>query len=53
MKQTLSITLSVVVDTDLTDALDIAECIDFNVTGDGQNVVVKDVDVDVADTFLI
>lgn len=53
MKQTLSITLSVVVDTDLTDALSIAECIDFNVTGDGQNVVVKDVDVDVADTFLI
>jgi len=53
MTKVLSITLSVEVDTDLTNALDIAECIDFNVTGDGQNVVVRNVDVDVADTFLV
>ena len=53
MKKVLSVTLSVEVDTDLTDALDIAECIDFNATGDGWQVIVRDVDVDVADTFLV
>ena len=53
MKKVLSVTLSVEVDTDLTDALDIAECIDFNATSDGQAVVVRNVDVNVEDTFLV